>query len=391
MKNGWQIVPMGQLCSIKSGKSDTKDAVEDGAYAFFDRSKTIKKSSRYLYNCEALIIPGEGTEFLPKHFVGKFDLHQRAYALFDFTDLIDVKYLYHYLHHLCDYFPSVAVGATVKSLRMRHFEQLPVSLTNLPEQQRIVGILDAAFAGIATAKAHAEKNLQNARALFESHLNAIFTQRGEGWVEKTLVEATDLITCGVAKRPEYVSAGVPFLSAKNVKGGQVIWDGYKYVSEETHQALTKNNKPNLGDILYTRVGSYGEAAIIDREMEFSIFVSLTLIKPKPNLLNTFLKHYLNSSKVKELAASSINGVGVGNLNVGTVRQFPIHLPPLTEQHSIVAKLDNLQANTQRLESIYQRKLAALDELKKSLLHQAFSGELTADHEQADRTLAEAGV
>src|SRR5260221_13976023 len=105
MKRGWQTIPMGQLCSVKSGKSDTKVAVEDGAYAFFDRSRTIKKCSRYLHDCEALIIPGEGTEFLPKHYIGKFDLHQEAYALFDFSIRIDVKFLYYFLHHLCDYFP----------------------------------------------------------------------------------------------------------------------------------------------------------------------------------------------------------------------------------------------------------------------------------------------
>jgi len=252
-------------------------------------------------------------------------------------------------------------------------QKLPVP--PLPEQQRIVGILDEAFAAIASAKAKAEQNLKNARALFESHLNEVFTKRGEGWVESKLDDVTDLITCGVAKRPEYVPEGIPFLSAKNVKGGQVIWSGHQYVSEETHRALTKNNKPKIGDLLYTRVGSYGEAAIIDRDVEFSIFVSLTLIKPKPIVLNSFLKHYLNSSAVKELAADSITGSGVGNLNVGTVREFPIHLPHLSEQRSIVSQLDDLREETQRLARLYERKLAALESLKKSLLDQAFKGEL----------------
>jgi type I restriction enzyme S subunit len=214
MKSGWEIVPLEQLCSIKSGKSDTQDAVEDGAYAFFDRSRTIKKSPRYLYDCEALIIPGEGTEFLPKHFIGKFDLHQRAYALFNFSDRIDVKFLYYFLHHLRDYFPNVAVGATVKSLRLRHFEQLPVSLTTIPEQQRIVGILDEAFDGIATAKANAEKNLQNARALFESHLQSVFTQRGKGWAETIIGEVIRFIDYR-GKTPVKTASGIRLITAKN--------------------------------------------------------------------------------------------------------------------------------------------------------------------------------
>jgi type I restriction enzyme, S subunit len=274
-----------------------------------------------------------------------------------------------------DLLNSLGTGATFKELSGGKLKEVTIPVPPLHEQQRIVGILDEAFEGIATANANAEKNLQNARALFESHLQSVFTQRGERWVETKLNDVTDLITCGVAKRPEYVASGIPFLSARNVKNGQVIWSGYQYVSEESHRALTKHNKPQQGDILYTRVGSYGEAAIIDREIEFSIFVSLTLIKPKKVLLNSFLKYYLNSSTVKQLAAASINGVGVGNLNVGTVREFPIHLPSLSEQRKIVNRLDILREETQRLEAIYQQKLVALDELKKSLLYQAFTRQL----------------
>jgi type I restriction enzyme S subunit len=289
---------------------------------------------------------------------------------------VDAWFLFYFLKSRLEEMLGLASrGATVHRIMADQIRLMEIPVPPLAEQQRIVGILDEAFEGIATAKANAEKNLQNARALFESHLQSVFTQRGEGWVETKLDDVTDLITCGVAKRPEYVPEGIPFLSAKNVKSGQVIWSGHQYVSEESHRALTKHNKPKIGDILYTRVGSYGEAAIIDRDIEFSIFVSLTLIKPKPVVLNSFLKHYLNSSAVKELAADSITGSGVGNLNVGTVREFPIHLPPVSEQRSIVSQLDELHEETQRLATIYERKLAAMDNLKKSLLHQAFSGEL----------------
>jgi type I restriction enzyme S subunit len=272
---------------------------------------------------------------------------------------------------------ALASGTTVPIVNKSKFNSIEIVLPPLPEQQRIVGILDEAFDGIATAKANAEKNLQNARALFESYLQSVFTQRGEGWVEKRLDDACDLITCGVAARPQYVDVGVPFLSAKNVKGGKIVWSGYNCVSKRTHDELTKHNKPLMGDVLYTRVGSFGEAAVIEEEIEFSVFVSLTLIKPKKHLLNNyFLKYYLNSSEVKELAKRSINSSGVGNLNVGAVREFPIHVPTaLPEQHQIVCKLDALSAETQRLESIYHQKLTALEALKKSLLDQAFTGNL----------------
>ncbi|MFN7438028.1 MAG: restriction endonuclease subunit S, partial [Bacteroidota bacterium] len=149
----------------------------------------------------------------------------------------------------------------------------------------------------------------------------------KNWEVEYLDDVCELITCGVAARPNYVDEGVPFLSAKNVKDGQIIWSGYNCISEETHKELTKNSKPLKGDLLYTRVGSYGEAAVIEDDYEFSVFVSLTLIKvDKSKLNNYYLKHYLNSEAVKNLAKASISGSGVGNLNVGTVRKFKIPLP-----------------------------------------------------------------
>jgi type I restriction enzyme S subunit len=195
----------------------------------------------------------------------------------------------------------------------------------------------------------------------------------KNWVSKNLDEVCELITCGVAAKPNYVDVGVPFLSAKNVKEGQIVWSGYNCVSEQTHNELTKNNKPLVGDILYTRVGSYGEAAVIEDDFEFSVFVSLTLIKVDKSVLNNyFLKHYLNSDFVKRLAKKSISSSGVGNLNVGTVREFPILLPPLPEQQRIVAILDeafaaiakakaNAQLNLQNAKELFESYLQGVSE------------------------------
>lgn len=193
----------------------------------------------------------------------------------------------------------------------------------------------------------------------------------EGWEEMTMLEACDLITCGVAARPKYVDEGIPFLSAKNVKKGQIIYEDYNCITEENHQELTKKNKPLVGDVLYTRVGSYGEAAVVEEDIEFSVFVSLTLIKPKKELLNSyFLKYYLNSHQVKTLAKNSVTSSGVGNLNVGTVRKFPVPIPPLPEQKQIVAILDkafaaihqaqaNIEKNIENAKELFQSKLNAI--------------------------------
>jgi type I restriction enzyme S subunit len=193
------------------------------------------------------------------------------------------------------------------------------------------------------------------------------------WPIYQLVDVTGLITCGVAKRPNYVDSGVPFLSAKNVKNGKIIWSGYQNITKEDHDELTKNNKPLRGDILYTRVGSFGEAAIVDKDAEFSVFVSLTLIKPKHEIMyNQFLKYYLNSSQVKQLAKSSISGSGVGNLNVGTVRKFPIPVPPIPEQQRIVAILDQAFADIEKARANAEKNLKNARELFDSYLHKTLT-------------------
>ncbi len=192
------------------------------------------------------------------------------------------------------------------------------------------------------------------------------------WEEVKLEDVCDLITCGVAKRPNYVDSGVPFLSAKNIKNQSVVWDNYKFVSPADHAILTRKNKPKMGDILYTRVGSFGEAAVVDKDIEFSIFVSLTLIKTKDILLNKFLVYYLNSPMGKNLAKKNVNSSGVGNLNVAAVRKFLIPLPPLEEQKQIVAKLDSAFDEINRLKEISNKTGSIYSQLLKQIIFQCLN-------------------
>ena len=196
------------------------------------------------------------------------------------------------------------------------------------------------------------------------------------WKEILLEDACDILTCGVASTPKYVDEkeGVPFLSAQNVKDGQINLEKYNYVSKDFHEHLTKKNKPRKGDILYSRVGAkYGEAAIVDFDFEFSVYVSLTLIRPKSEIFNNeFFKYYLNSPIVKQKAKKSIKSSGVPNLNVKDVRGFNIPIPPLEEQRDIVAKLDQAFAAIDQAKANIEKNIANAKELFQSKLNQIFS-------------------
>jgi type I restriction enzyme S subunit len=269
-------------------------------------------------------------------------------------------------------------GSTRQAITKAQIQEFRVEFPeSLTEQRRIVGILDEAFDGIATAKANAEKNLQNARALFEGHLNAVFTQEGQGWVQKRLGDICHKITDGTHATPTYTKSGVPFLSVKDLTKGFIDFSDTRFISLEDHQALTKRCKPAKNDVLYTKVGTTGVAQVVDVDREFSIFVSVALLKINHDIVyNSYLEHFLNAPYAREQARQRTRGMANKNLVITDIKEIVVHFPKsLDQQRTLVTELDALRAETQRLESIYHQKLAALEALKKSLLDQAFTGAL----------------
>ncbi len=138
----WEVKRLGEIATITTGNSNREDSILDGKFTFFDRSQDIRTSNRYLFDKEAVIVPGEGQEFIPKYFIGKFDLHQRTYAIFDFKN-IDGKYLFYHILQNDKHLQSQAVGSTVKSLRLPMFETMPIFLPSIEEQIKISTFLSS--------------------------------------------------------------------------------------------------------------------------------------------------------------------------------------------------------------------------------------------------------
>jgi type I restriction enzyme S subunit len=230
----------------------------------------------------------------------------------------------------------------------------------LPEQRRIVDILDEAFEGIATAKANAEKNLQNARALFESHLQAVFTQRGEGWVETTLDQIStnlDSKRVPITKR-DRTPGDYPYYGASGIVDyvSDYIFDEDTLLISEDGANLLARSTP----IAFSASGKYW----VNNHAHILKFENMATQR--------FVEFYLESVKLDEY----ITGMAQPKLNQKALNSIPIPIPKTIDaQAKIVEGVQTLSEATQLLESVYQRKLDALAELKKSLLHHAFSGQL----------------
>jgi len=242
-----------------------------------------------------------------------------------------------------------------------------------------VAILDEAFEGIDRAIANTEKNLANSREVFESYLNAIFTQKGDGWLQNKLSKVCEKITDGTHQTPKYFETGFVFLSSRNVTSGTIDWEKVKYIDETQHVAMQKRVSPRLNDILLAKNGTTGVAALVDKEIDFDIYVSLALLRPLAVILPRFMLHFVNSPVAKEQFNKRLKGIGVPNLHLEEIREVIMSYPEdLAEQEHIVVKIDKMRSEILRLEAIYRQKLAALKELKQSILQKAFTGELTAD-------------
>jgi len=236
--------------------------------------------------------------------------------------------------------------------------------TSLDEQKRIVKILDEAFAAIERAKANAEKNLQNSRELFDSYLNKVFANPGEDWEEKDLVDVCDKIFAG---------GDVPknnFSKTKTTRFNVPIFsNGIKNKGLYGYTDLEKVTKPS---ITISARGTIGYAE--KREENFYPVIRLIVLTPKQDLLCLSFLHYALSN-----IGFSNSGTSIPQLTVPMVKKYIILVPPIPEQKKIVKKLDEISSESKKLETIYQQKLADLDELKKSILQKAFEGELTIEN------------
>jgi type I restriction enzyme S subunit len=289
---------------------------------------------------------------------------------------------FNYYSQSNDYLEAInlqTTGTTRNRISRNKLGLISIPVPPLPEQQRIVAMLDAAFASIATAKSNTEQNLKNARALFDSYLHEVFSQRGNDWIEthKPLSDLCELIVDCEHKTAPTQEEGIPSIRTPNTGKGKLLLDGVYRVSEETYNEWTRRAEPKAGDLILAREAPAGNVAVIPENTRVCLGQRTVLIRPNNNIFESeFLTFLLLCPDMREKLLAHSRGATVQHVNMKDIRALNVGaIPPVENQKFIVSKLNTIIEETQRLETLYQRKLTALDELKKALLHQAFNGEL----------------
>ena len=406
MKAGWSLATLGDVAQVGAGNSAPQgDALfSDGTYPFFRTSDAgrvrfgdIEESSDYLneVGIKGLRRFPAGTILFPKSGASTFLNHRVMLGVDGYVSShlativgdeakVNRRFLLYFLSTI--FAQDLIQDHAYPSLNLPMIAGIPVMLPSLPEQQRLVTLLDQAFDGIATAKANAEKNLQNSRAIFESHLQSVFTQDAQDWTARKLGDTSILKIIDGDRGANYPSKEdfsddgfCLFLNTKNVRPDGFNFDTTMFISEVKDKALRKG-KLQRSDVILTTRGTIGNVAIYDEDVDFeNIRINSGMLIFRPNtkaLLPSFLFEVFRSGIMRSQMAMHVSGAAQPQLPIKTLVNFEIPIPKTLEaQRDIVLSVREIAAETQRLESIYQQKLTALDELKKSLLHHAFDGDL----------------
>jgi type I restriction enzyme S subunit len=393
----WKIKTLGEIAEVQSCGTPLKSRNE---YWFGDipwyssgelnetftkepkeliTPKGLEESNAKLFPKGSLLIGMYDTATLKMSILDRDAAFYQAISGVKTNENIDLKFILFAVNSRKFEILNQRRGIRQKNLSLAKIKNIALPIPPLPEQKRIVAILDEAFEGIDRAIANTEKNLANSRELFESYLNAIFTQKGDEWEKKTLQEISIKFTRGKSKhRPrgdkKLYGGKYPLIQTGDISNANHRITSYSQTYNEL--GLAQSEIWTQGTVCIAIVGAnVAETAILDFDACFSNSVIGIFVNNE--VADSDYVEYLLQSFKAELKEKG-KGTARDNINLGTFANQRFPFPDVKTQKIIACQLEELSFETQRLEAIYRQKIAALNELKQSILQKAFTGELTAD-------------
>ena len=374
----WEVKPLGDVCEIRNGSTPSKGNPafwENGTIPWFTIDD-IREQGRLITSTRQKIteaaLSGTSVKLLPKNSVllcctasvGEFAItgiplttnQQFNGLVVKEPKKLDANFLMHFVSTLKDELLGMSGKTTIDFIPISRLRDVTVPLPPLPEQQRIVGKLDAAFAALSEAQALVERNRANARELFESYLNGVFERKGDGWVEKQLTDVARIRTGKVDANHQAGDGKYAFYTCAFGEFKSPTW------SFEGPSVILPGNGANVGVTFFYdgRFEAYQRTYVVN---EFGAEV------------NPRYAYFCFRAGWKPYIATRQFGSATNYIVLGDLKQFPVHLPSLKEQAIILGEFEEMEQHVLELETTYQQKLSDLDALKKGLLGAAFRGEL----------------
>ena len=385
MKKGWEIKTLGDICENLDSKRVpvTKRDRQEGKYPYYGASGIVDYVNKFIFNEDLLLVSEDGANLLARTYPIAFSISGETWVnnhahVLRFESMTIQKFVEYYLNSipLDDY----VSGMAQPKLNQAMLNSIEIPIPPLPEQQRIVSVLDEAFASIAQAKSNAERNLVNARELFESYLQNIFENKGGAWEEKMLqdvVDANCTLSYGIVQPGEEYSNGLPVIRPTDLTKKVITLDGLKRIDPRLADSYKRTTLTGDELLLCVR-GSTGVVSVTSKELKgANVTRGIVPIRFNSEFINQEFGYYLLiSGYVQKQIKEKTYGAALMQINIGDLREILTPYPKsLAEQRAIVGRLEALSAETGRLEEIYQQKVESLEELKKSVLGKAFEGEL----------------
>lgn len=380
---GWRSTTVGEILQLEYGKPlPDNERIEGGRYPVYGANGEKGRTDRCYYERPSIIVGRKGS-------AGELNLTGGGFWPLDVTYFvklkggIDLRFAWYLLTHLN--LPSLAKGVK-PGINRNEVYAIPVCVPELKEQERIVAILDEAFEGIAKAKANAERNMQDAGALFDSRLSSVFSHETSGWERLTLSELLDRGWIqdhmdgnhggDYPRKEEFLSEGVPYIAANCIFGNKVDLAKAKYLAPERAARLRKGFAKD-GDVLFAHNATVGPVAILRTSCPTVILgTSLTYYRCNPEHLKPeYLAHYMRSRGFRSQYEGAMSQMTRNQVPITKQREFFHVVPPLSAQEGVALELGQLASEVEPLTRAYEQKMAALEALKQSLLHQAFIGKL----------------
>ncbi len=344
-------VKIGDLTNIKTGKLDANASSEDGQYPFFTCSREPLKISTYSYDCECVLVAGNG-DLNVKYYKGKFDAYQRTYIIEDNgSGKLYIPYLYYFMEAYIDELRKQAIGGVIKYIKLGNIADAMIELPSIDNQKFIVDILGKV------------KEILDKRNAEISALDALIKAR---FVEMfgdcgNMVSMNDLcliITDGTHQPPKFQETGIPFILVSNLSNNTVTYNTEKYISDETYNELYKRTPIEQGDLLLSTVGSYGHPAVVTENIKFLFQRHIAYLKPRRELVNSFYLHgALLAPDGQRQIEEKVKGIAQKTLNLSDIRKIMIPLPKLEEQNAFadfVKQVDKSKVAVQK--ALYETKL-----------------------------------